>query len=54
MVLGPLDHEPQEEVTQAAVLAVVSQCAGLLALTLRMLRDNCAISYLTSNGWSAE
>lgn len=29
---GPLDHEPQEEAIQAALLAAASQCAELLAL----------------------
>lgn len=32
MLPGPLDHEPQEEVIQAAVLAAASQCAELLVL----------------------
>lgn len=47
MVPGPLDHEPQEAVTQAAALAVASQCAELLAM---ILKGKCVVSYRTVDG----
>lgn len=54
MVPDSRNPEPQEAVTQAAVLAIAFQYTELLALIPRALRDKCVVSYRTVNGWSTE